>query len=230
MLFVDVSKKLGEFKLDISLQIESRAVTVFFGPSGSGKSTLAKLIAGLCVPDSGRILFEAATFFDSEKRINLPPESRGVGFLFQEHRLFPHMNVYKNLSFGHAAGGRRACCGVMEISEIFGIAQLLERKPSSLSGGESQRVALARAILAAENFIIMDEPLSSLDEALKDELLGYIEKIPSQFGLPIIYITHSKYEALRLAEHVVIMKSGKVEKRGPVSEMLKNGAVSPLYI
>ena len=207
--------------LDISLRIKSRAVTVLFGPSGSGKSTLAKIIAGLCAPDSGRILFEDNTFFDSGKSVDLPPELRGVGFLFQEHRLFPHMSVYKNLLFGQTAGGRRTSCSVAEISEIFGITPLLGRRPSSLSGGESQRVALARAILAAENFIIMDEPLSSLDDVLKEDLLGYIEKIPSLFGLPIIYITHSRYEALRLAEEAVIMREGRVEKSGPVSEMLK---------
>jgi len=224
MLSVDVSKRLGNFALEISLRIENPGITALFGPSGAGKSTLAKMIAGLCAPERGRVAFGDKPFFDSAKGVDLPPERRGVGFLFQEHRLFPHMSVYKNLSFGRAAGGRRPCCRVEEISKVFGITPLLDRKPASLSGGESQRAALARAILAAENFIIMDEPLSSLDEALKDDLLGYIEKIPPLFGFPIIYITHSKEEVLRLAEEAVIVKEGRVEKSGPAAEMMKSGA------
>ena len=224
MLSVDVSKRLGNFALEISLQIENPGITALFGPSGAGKSTLDKMIAGLCAPERGRVAFEDKAFFDSAKGVDLPPERRGVGFLFQEHRLFPHMSVYKNLSFARAAGGRRPCCGVEEISKVFGITPLLDRKPASLSGGESQRAALARAILAAENFIIMDEPLSSLDDALKDDLLGYIEKIPPLFGFPIIYISHSKDEVLRLAEEAVIIKEGRVEKSGPAAEMMKSGA------
>lgn len=221
MLHIDISKRLDRFSLEIKLDIEGRGVTAVFGPSGAGKSTLSKILAGLCRPDRGRISSDGRIFFDSGAGVDLPPERRGVGFLFQEHRLFPHMDVMKNLTFGRFAGGRRPCGDAVEIAELFGIERLLRRFPSSLSGGESQRVALARAILAARDFIIMDEPLSSLDDARRSDLMGYIEKIPLIFGIPIIYITHSREEVMRLAQSVVLMREGRVAGFGPPADMIE---------
>ena len=223
MLHIDITKRLDRFSLEIVLDIDVPGITAVFGPSGAGKSTFAKILAGLCTPDGGRISFNEKVFFDGAAGVDLPPERRGVGFLFQEHRLFPHMNVFKNLSFGCFAGGRPPCGDVAEIAKVFGIDHLLRRSPASLSGGESQRAALARAILAAENFIIMDEPLSSLDDARRENLMGYIERIPPLFGIPIIYITHSREEVTRLAQRVILIEEGRVMGCGSPSKLLKKG-------
>ncbi len=223
MLHINITKRLDRFSLEIALDIDVPGITAVFGPSGAGKSTFAKILAGLCAPDGGQIFFNERVFFDGAAGVNLPPERRGVGFLFQEHRLFPHMNVFKNLSFGCFAGGRTPCCDIAEIASIFGIDHLLRRSPSSLSGGESQRAALARAILAAENFIIMDEPLSSLDDARREDLMAYIERIPPLFGIPIIYITHSREEVTWLAQRVILIEEGRVMGCGSPSNLLKKG-------
>ncbi len=220
VLHVDFSKRLGSFTLAVSLELACSGITALFGPSGAGKSTFAKILAGLCTPDCGRISANGRVFFDSAAGVNLPPEKRGIGFLFQEHRLFPHMTVLENISFGRLSGRRPHCGAPEEIAEIFGIGGLLGRRPASLSGGESQRAALARAILAAENFIIMDEPLSSLDEARRGDLMGYIERIPRLFGIPVIYITHSREEVFRLAESVVLIEQGRATGFGSPSEVM----------
>lgn len=224
MLDIDVSKKLGDFSLDLKLEIGS-GITAVLGASGAGKSTLAKLLAGLEKPDRGRIVFDGTTFFDSEAGVSLPPERRGIGFVFQEHRLFPHLSVRRNLTFGHFAGGREPRADVGRIAELFGIGALLDRAPSSLSGGESQRVSLARAILAAKNFIIMDEPLCSLDAERRASLLDYIEKIPAAFDITILYITHSADEAARLARSVLVMKAGRAVSFGPAGDVLKKASI-----
>lgn len=221
MLHINITKRLDRFSLEIALDIDVPGIAAVFGPSGSGKSTFAKILAGLCAPDGGQIFFNEMVFFDGAAGVNLPHERRGVGFLFQEHRLFPHMNVFKNLSFGCFAGDRTPCCDIAEIARIFGIDHLLRRSPSSLSGWESQRAALARAILAAENFIIMDEPLSSLDDARREDLMAYIERIPPLFGIPIIYITHSREEVTRLAQRVILIEEGRVTGCCGPSKLLK---------
>lgn len=213
MLRIDIKKRLGNFSLDMKLEI-GPGITAVLGRSGAGKSTLAKLIAGLEAPDAGRISFNDAIFYDSEIGAFLPPEKRGIGFVFQEHRLFPYLSVGGNLAFGRRAGGRRQRADVGSIARLFGIEDLAARSPLSLSGGESQRVALARAIIAAENFIIMDEPLCSLDEERRSILMDYIEKIPAAFGLPIIDITHSASEAKRLAQSVLVINEGRVVSFG----------------
>lgn len=224
MLRIDISKKLGDFSLEMKLETGS-GITAVLGRSGAGKSTLAKVLAGLAEPDRGTVVFGGETFFDSARGVSLPPEKRGIGFVFQEHRLFPHLSVRSNLSFGRIAGGRRPRADMERIVELFGIENLLERRPPSLSGGESQRVSLARAILAAENFIIMDEPLCSLDAERRESLLGYIEKIPAAFDIPILYITHSANEAKRLADSILVMDAGRAVYFGASS-----GAAVPEFV
>lgn len=214
MLCIDVKKSYSGFTLDIAADIECSGITVLFGASGAGKSTLVKIIAGLTAPDRGSVLCNGEIFFDSTKKINLPPEKRGIGFMFQEHRLFPHMTVRQNICFAQRYGRRTPPADPMEIADFFGISHLLERNAASLSGGESQRTALARAISAAENFIIMDEPLSSLDEERRESLMHYIAMIPKRFVLPVLYITHSRKEVEALADRVITFADGKIINNG----------------
>nr|WP_276795357.1 ATP-binding cassette domain-containing protein [Cloacibacillus porcorum] len=145
MLHIDITKRLDRFSLEIVLDIDVPGITAVFGPSGAGKSTFAKILAGLCTPDGGRISFNEKVFFDGDAGVDLPPERRGVGFLFQEHRLFPHMNVFKNLSFGCFAGGRPLCGDVAEIAKVFGIDTYSgEAPPLSPAGRASARSSPAR--------------------------------------------------------------------------------------
>lgn len=220
MLSFDVRKRLDKFSLDMRLELDGGGITAVFGPSGAGKTTLARLLAGLAAPDEGHIEFDGEIFFDGRLGIDLPPERRGVGYMFQEHRLFPHMSVYQNLNFGSFAGGRRLNIDLRELAEFFGIAGLLKRSPASLSGGESQRAALARAILSATSFIVMDEPLSSLDEKRRWDLVAYIAEIPRRFHVPVLYITHSREEVMRLADRAFTVEAGRITGYGRPEEIL----------
>lgn len=193
---------------DVSLP--GTGCTALLGPSGCGKTTLASAVAGLRKPESGLIRVNGRTFFSSDEGIDLPPQKRGVGLVFQNHRLFAHMTVRENLFFAEKAGGRRSGVSAGELIEALGIGHLLSRMPQTLSGGESQRVSLGRAILGAETLLIMDEPLASLDEARREELLGYFERIRAITSTPVLYITHSAHEAERLADAVLRMEAGRI--------------------
>jgi molybdate transport system ATP-binding protein len=211
LLIVKAAKKFGDFSAEVDVSIDERGITALSGPSGAGKTTLVNMIAGLVAPDSGFISCGGKVFFDSSARISLPPERRGLGYVFQQHRLFPHMSVRSNLLFAPKFCGRpqlRERFG--RVADALGIWRLMERKPDSLSGGESQRAAIGRAILACSSMLLMDEPLSSLDDERKEELMGYIKEIPEKFGIPVIYVTHSKDELSRLADRVITMSGGRV--------------------
>lgn len=214
MLKAEIFKVLGDLSIDAQLAVEEPSIAVLFGKSGAGKSSIVKMLAGLMKPDSGKVQFGDRVFFDSSAGINVPPEDRGVGYLFQEHRLFPHLSVKRNLTFGSFPGRRKSSVHFGDIVELLGISSLLERSVASLSGGESQRVALGRALLSCTSFMVMDEPLSSLDEALKAELLGYIASIPELLGFHTLYITHDRREAAKLADKIFIVKDGKLERFG----------------
>ena len=186
MISLHFTTRLPGFTLEAECDLPGDGFTAVLGPSGCGKSTLAGGIAGLVKPASGTISVNGRVFRSDDPCIDLPVESRGIGFVFQSHRLFPHL------------------------IEVLGIAHLLSRGPDTLSGGESQRVALGRGILAAETLLIMDEPLASLDSERKAELLGYFERIPEITGIPVLYITHAADEAERLAKTVLTMKDGRI--------------------
>lgn len=223
MLDVSLKKEIGTLKIDIGFKIERPMISVVFGKSGAGKTTLANMLSGLVRPQSGHILFKGAAFFDSSKGIDLPPEKRGIGYVFQEHRLFPHMSVKRNLTFGQFPGKRKSRMDFSKIVDLFAIGHLLDRHPETLSGGESQRVALGRAIFACTSFLVMDEPLSSLDNEIKNGLIDYIALIPDNFSIPLIYITHSIYEVSRLAERVLVIDGGKLISSGDPGAILKQG-------
>lgn len=207
MLQLNLHQTLGQFKLAVKLDIPNKGVTAIFGRSGAGKSSLINLIAGLSTPQKGYIRLNQQTLFDSEQRINLAPEKRKIGYVFQEHRLFPHYTVEKNLKYGYK---RSDSAHFLQIVQLLGIEHLLTRFPASLSGGEKQRVAIGRALLSEPQLLLMDEPLSALDLPRKQELMNYLSKLAAQIEIPILYVSHSLDEIIRLADNLILLEQGKV--------------------
>lgn len=213
MFEVSVRKKLGDFSLDV--RFESKAfVTALFGPSGSGKTSVANAISGLLKPDEGRIVVGDQVLFDSKAHINVPVHHRRVRVVFQESRLFPHLNVRQNLLFGRWLARKRAGREFDEVVQLLGIEKLLKRRPRTLSGGERQRVAIGRALLADPAALLMDEPLASLDQARKQEILPYLEGLVANARVPILYVSHAREEIERLAQTVVTIENGRVKTVG----------------
>ncbi len=205
-------------QMDMAFETPSPGVTILFGPSGAGKSTIIAAAAGLLRPDLCRIAIDADVLADTEAGVWLPPERRGVGLVFQDARLFPHMSVLTNLRFGlrRAAPGR---VGFDEVVDLLGIAPLLSRRPKTLSGGERQRVAIGRALLAQPRLLLMDEPLASLDAARKAEILPFLARLKTALRLPILYVTHAPDEANRLGDSLVLVEAGRVVACGPLPEI-----------
>src|SRR5215468_804310 len=221
MLEIDAEQQLGAFHLDVHLRAPSHGVTALFGRSGSGKTSLVNMLAGLTRPARGRIAIDDTVLFDSSTGTNRAPERRRLGYVFQEDRLFPHLSVRNNLLYGHRRAPESELTTTLpEIVELLGIGNLLERRPARLSGGEKQRVAIGRALLAHPRLLLMDEPLASLDEARRAEILPYIERLRDEAGVPILYVSHSVSEVARLATTVVILTDGKVTAAGPVADIL----------
>ena len=207
-LHLHLRKQQGEFLLDLELKVSGERIGIF-GPSGSGKSTLVACLAGLRAPDSGSIMLDGQPIFDHTSRINLPPHQRRIALVFQQHGLFPHLNVRKNLLYGHQR------CPVTErrieldeVAEVLEISDLLEQKPDTLSGGQSQRVALGRAILASPRLLLMDEPLSALDDDLRYRIIPYLNLVSSRFRIPFLFISHSLVEMRLMAEMVAVLDKG----------------------
>ncbi len=219
MLDVRVQKKLVGFELNAAFQAP-RGVTALFGPSGAGKTSLVNLIAGLLKPEKGRITLDEKVLFDSSRKIHLPPERRGVGCVFQEGRLFPHLSVKSNLLYGmRLIPPQSRRIDLDEVVELLGIAHLMGRRPATLSGGEKQRVAVGRALLSSPRLLLMDEPLASLDQARKKEVLPFLARLPKDLNLPIIYVSHSLEEVEFLADRVVRLSQGKIIDPNPALEI-----------
>jgi molybdate transport system ATP-binding protein len=195
---VDVTRRIGEAEVRLAFT-SGPGLTALFGPSGSGKSSLLNMVAGLLRPDAGRIVVAGETLFGDG--VDLPPEARRAGYVFQDRRLFPHLSVRANLAYGRRDGA--ALMALDEAADFLGIGHLLDRRPATLSGGEAQRVAIGRALLSGPRFLLMDEPLVALDRARADEIMGVIERIRDEVGLPILYVSHNPAEVERLATHVV---------------------------
>lgn len=220
MLEVSVRRRQGAFRIDAELA-SGPGVTVLSGPSGAGKTSLVAMVAGLVRPDEGRIVVDRRVLFDGAAGIDLPPEKRRLGYVFQDARLFPHLTVKANLGFGLCrvpAAERRV--DFDEVVEVLGIGHLLERRPARLSGGEKQRVAIGRALLASPRILLMDEPLASLDATRKAEVLPFIAGLARRFALPILYVSHAMEEVLRLADTLVLMEGGRVAAAGTPEELL----------
>jgi molybdate transport system ATP-binding protein len=228
VLEVDIEHRLGAFDLDIRFR-SGRGLTALFGRSGAGKTSVVNAIAGLIRPKRGRIVVDDAVLLDTERGICAPTHRRGVGYVFQEGRLFPHLTVRHNLLFGRwFASGRARSAGLEDVVELLGIGALLDRRPGRLSGGEKQRVAIGRALLAGPRLLLMDEPLASLDARRKDEILPYLERLRDQTNVPIIYVSHSVAEVTRLATTIVLISDGRVHAVGPLQEVMGRADLYPL--
>jgi molybdate transport system ATP-binding protein len=195
---VTVEKRLGEAEIAVSFRSDA-GLTALFGPSGSGKTSILNMIAGLLTPDRGRIAVGGELLFGDG--VDRPPEDRHAGYVFQDGRLFPHLKVRANLLYGARRGSGKL--GLDEVVELLGLRALLDRWPRTLSGGEAQRVAIGRALLSAPRFLLLDEPLASLDRARADEIMTMIERVRDELGLPILYVSHNRAEVDRLAAQVV---------------------------
>jgi molybdate transport system ATP-binding protein len=226
MLRVEVSKQLGEFALQASFASEGR-VTGLFGASGAGKTSLINMIAGLLRPDSGTIALDGETLDDTAERIHVPPHRRRIGYVFQDARLFPHLDVRQNLDYGRRMNrladdpAQRA-----RVTDLLDIGKLLDRRPGQLSGGERQRLALGRALLSKPRLLLLDEPLGSLDEERKAEILPYLMRLRDEAGIPMVYVSHDASEMRQLASQIVMLKRGRVTAFGGL-EVLPGAAASP---
>lgn len=209
-LQLQLRKQQGDFLLELELNARNERIGIF-GPSGSGKSTLVGCLAGLRTPDSGQILLDGQPLFDCSRRINLHPHQRRIALVFQQHGLFSHLTVRKNLLYGHQrcpAAERRITLD--EVAETLEIADLMEQKPETLSGGQSQRVALGRAILANPRLLLMDEPLSALDDDLRYRIIPYLKLVSERFRIPYVFISHSLVEMRLMADLVAVLDKGKL--------------------
>ena len=220
-LEVDVDHRRGSFRLQARFTA-APGLTALFGRSGSGKTSLVSIVGGLIRPDRGRVIVDDQTLVDTERGLFVPAHKRRIGYVFQDSRLFPHLSVRRNLLYGRwfARGDGGASADLGSVVELLGIGHLLERQPDSLSGGEKQRVAIGRALLARPRLLLMDEPLASLDEARRAEILPFVERLRDEAGVPILYVSHSVAEVARLATTVVIMAEGTVTAVGPVQDIL----------
>jgi len=209
-----VEKTLGTFKLAVRFEAAGGA-TALFGPSGAGKTTVVNMIAGLLTPDRGSIALDDTVLFDATAGINVPPHKRRIGYVFQEGRLFPHLNVRRNLDYGRRMSGRpRDIKEFDRIVALLDIGHLLEHRPRSLSGGERQRVAVGRALLMRPRLLLLDEPLASLDDGHKREILPYLIRLRDDVGIPIVYVSHNRAEVRRIATTVVRLDAGRVTATG----------------
>jgi molybdate transport system ATP-binding protein len=220
MIHFAATRRYSGFTLDAAFDAGS-GITALFGPSGSGKSTIIRLMAGLEKPDDGQILLDDAVLADQRKGIFLPPHKRRIGLVFQDGQLFPHLSVRANLLYGRfftkPAHRRFALDAVVD---VMAIGHLLKRRPGHLSGGERQRVAMGRAILMSPRLLLMDEPLASLDQARKEDIIPFIAKLNAEFSIPVLYVSHAKDEVSRLASQVITLSSGRVAMCGNPGDVL----------
>lgn len=227
-LDVTITHRFGAFALDVAFQAEP-GLTALFGRSGAGKTTVVKIIAGLVAPDHARVVIDGVTLIDTAVGLALPTHKRRLGYVFQESRLFPHLSVRSNLAYGRWFQQPPASAAEFDrVVALLGLASLLERRPETLSGGEKQRTAIGRALLASPRVLLMDEPLSGLDEGRKQEVLPYLERLRDDGGIPIVYVSHSVAEVSRLAQTIVLLSDGRVVAAGPAARIMQRIDLFPL--
>ena len=229
MLEVDIRHRLGAFELAVSFAADG-GVTALWGPSGAGKTSIVNIIAGLIEPDHGRVVLDGTVLVDRARGVFVKPSKRRIGYVFQDGRLFPHLTVRRNLLYGRffAPKGERFI-PFEDVVALLGLESLLDRLPALLSGGERQRAAIGRALLTSPCLLLMDEPLASLDEARRQEILPYIERLRDEAKIPIVYVSHRRDEVERLASTVVRLENGRVTAvtaaNGP--KLVSSGARRP---
>lgn len=228
MIHINITKPLhtadGTINLRVNKEIERGDFLTLFGKSGSGKTTLLRIIAGLETPQSGRIVVDGEVWFDSSKKINLPPQKRNVGFVFQDYALFPNMSVRQNLEF--ALADKKQSRRVDEILEIMEIQNLSHMKPQELSGGQKQRVAVARTLMRNPKMLLLDEPLSALDGAMRLKLQDELHSIHKRFGITSILVSHDISEVFRLSKRVFKISLGEITEDGTPSKVFSNQNIS----
>jgi len=228
LLSLDLRRDMGAFTLKVKIDA-GPGITTLFGRSGAGKSTIVAMLAGLLTPDSGHIRVHGKTLFDSASGIDIAPEHRHIGYVFQDARLFPHLSVAANLRYGmnRQVAAKRAD-SYARVVELLGLEHMLARRPGRLSGGEKQRVAIARALLSNPRILLMDEPLASLDAARKSDVLPYIERLATDFDVPVVYVSHAIEEVVRLSDTLVLIADGRVAAQGTVEDLMARLDLAPL--
>jgi len=224
MVEVDITIPRKQFQLQLNQQFD-RGITGIFGPSGSGKTSLLQAIAGLTKPASGSITLEGSTLFHHEDKINQPVEKRQIGYVFQEGRLFPHLSVYQNLSYGYRAG---SLLEFDEVIELLQLRPLLNSKPHQISGGERQRTALGRSLLASPKILLLDEPFSAVDTRLRSQILPFILKVQQQVQIPILVVSHDLPDLLKLTHTLCILERGKCLGHGAYFDLIKSQNTRPI--
>jgi molybdate transport system ATP-binding protein len=222
MLTVAAAKRRGTFALNVRFELPTPGVVALFGRSGCGKSTAVNIIAGLLQPDSGRVVLDDTVLVDLQQGVDVPPERRRIGYVFQDTRLFPHLSVAANLRYAQKRAVGAPYVDLAAVTSMLDLAALMNRRTHQLSGGERQRVAIGRALLTQPRLLLLDEPLAALDEARREEVLPYLETLRDQLAIPMVYVTHDFAEVLRLATHIVLMEAGSVTAQGTVGEMSLN--------
>ena len=222
MLHIDIEKRFGAFGLALRAALPLCGVTAVFGPSGSGKSSLLRLIAGFETPDLGHIRLDSHVWAEKASKRFILPHKRGVGYVFQGGRLLPHLNVYGNLTFADTRARQKGepAYSFEDVVSAFDLGGLFDRKPETLSGGEQQRVALAQAILTRPRLLLLDEPLSALDDRRKQDILPYLDRLQSQFAIPMLYVSHDLREVTRIADRVLVLEAGHKIAFGDTVETL----------
>lgn len=228
MIRAAIQKRLhgaqGEFELNVSLEVGAGEFVALFGPSGVGKTTLLRCLAGLEQPEQGSVVVGSETWFESSRYINLPPQQRRAGYVFQDYALFPNMTVRGNLEFALRKGADKS--RVDTLLELMELGELQHRKPEVLSGGQKQRVALARALASEPSLLLLDEPLSALDAAIRSRLQDEILRLQKHFGLTAILVSHDVGEVYKLANRVMVMEAGRVSQQGLPSVVFSAGQTS----
>ena len=228
-LDVTLNHKLDQFELDLAFTLPAKGLTALFGPSGAGKSLTINAIAGLNQPQTGHISLGDKDILDTARGFSLPTHKRRIGYVFQDSRLFPHLNVEKNLIFGAKRTKIKPTKDEIDsLISLLDIGHLLSRYPANLSGGEKQRIALGRAILSNPLFLLLDEPLAALDHRRKEEILPLIERLRDESEIPILYVSHSIDEVTWLADHMILLNHGRIAAEGNIHDIMNRLDLYPL--
>ncbi|MCW8966347.1 MAG: ATP-binding cassette domain-containing protein, partial [Candidatus Pacearchaeota archaeon] len=227
MIAVDFTLSRGNVTVSIH-ETFSEGITGIYGPSGSGKTTLLNAVAGLVIPQQGTISIDGSVVFNAEANINVPPRKRHVGYVFQEGRLFPHMSVLGNLTYGMQKK-RREILGLDEVIDLLQIRNLCKVKPGTLSGGERQRVALGRTLLSSPDILLLDEPFSAVDNGLRSQIIPFLLAIQERVNIPVLVVSHELPDLLKLTDRICVIREGKCIGHDDYHELLASETVSEIF-